>query len=125
MTREIVIAVALALIAGCSQGIVLRGDLSENIPPLLKIEDRADRIKAASFRLWVEGNLDDEKAQSVKVHYDIYFVYLAIAYNKLGQGDFPAYQKALSLAGVEVDAMERLLTENRAEPQSWSRDDMI
>lgn len=97
-------------LAACSQmKPIAPEDLAQNLGPILKIEKRLDQVKYYSQMLGKLGGMDDEKADDLKAHHDIYYVYYVAANVQLAKGDMEAYLAHIKLAERELDFMETIV----------------
>jgi hypothetical protein len=84
-------------------------DLAQNLGPILKIEKRLDQVKYYSQMLGNLGGMNDERADDLKAHHDIYYVYYVAANVQLARGDMEAYVAHVKLAEQELDFMEAIV----------------
>ena len=109
-----VIAVFSLLSSGgllaCSQiTTISRGQLTANLAPILKVEERVDEVKANSKIFGLDGQMTAEKVEELKTHFDIYYVHYLAANVYLARGSMEDYKAHLRQAETELDAMEAIL----------------
>jgi hypothetical protein len=110
LTSWVLLMALMVGLAACSQvQPTSRDQIAANLSPILKIEKRADRVKYYTQALGFTGRNGDEKGETLKSHYDIYYVYYLAATFNLARGNMEAYLANVKLADVELDAMEAIL----------------
>ena len=114
---NLVLSLILACgLAACAQiDPVPRDQLAANLAPVLKIEERAARVKHYSQMLGSMAGMSKEKSDHLKAHYDIYYVYWMAAIFHLARGNMESYSAHVKLAERELDAMEKALKDKFAE----------
>ena len=94
----------------CSQiTTISRGQLTANLAPILKIEERADAVKANTQILGLVGQITTKKVEELKTHFDVYYVHYLAASVYLARGSMEDYKAHLRQAETELEAMEAIL----------------
>ena len=109
--KKSVLALTLAGgLVGCSAiHPVPREQVATNLAPLLGVEKRFDQVKVYSQMIGTLGGISQEKAEELKGHYDIYYVYYLASNVYLAKGDMESYHAHIMLLDTELEAMERII----------------
>lgn len=100
----------------CSQvNPVSRDELTLNLAPVLKLERRIDQAKYYTNLLITSGGMSSDKAEDLKAHHDVYYVYYLAALVQLARGNIESYVAHVRLAERELDAMEAVLKDQLAQ----------
>jgi hypothetical protein len=115
----------LPLSASCSGRMARPHEqIMAEIEPILKVEQRADRVRTKTQLLGLIGGIRSDQAKELKSHYDVYYVHYLAASVNLAGGDITTYKAHLKIADKELDAMEKILkngkSESEEEPPNWS-----
>ncbi len=103
-------------LVACSQiAPIPRDELAANLAPILKIEKRSDQIKYYTEMLLYLGGLSQDKAEDLKAHYDVYYVYYLAANVSLARGSMESYLANVKLAEKEIDLMEAIVRDRLAQ----------
>ncbi len=89
-----------------------RDQLTANLVPILKIEQRSSQMKNVIQVLGSVGTLNGQTLEELKGHYDVYFIYYSASTVYLAGGNVASYLAYVKLAEEELDAMEQLLKES-------------
>ena len=112
-TSKVILTLSLLSAGGllaCSQlPTISRDQLTANLAPILKVEERVDEIKANSKIFGLVGQMTAEKVEELKTHYDIYYVHYLAASVNLARGNMEDYKAHLRQAETELEAMEAIL----------------
>jgi hypothetical protein len=94
-------------LAGCAPlGEVSRDRLVANLPPILEVEERANRAMRGIEKLALLGEITDKDMKQLKEHYDVYYVHHKAASVFLAEGNIRSYESHVGLAKKELDSME-------------------
>ncbi len=112
--KNVILALSLLSATGllaCSQiPTIPRDQLTANLAPILKVEKRADEVKANTQILGFAGQITTEKVDALKTHFDVYYVHYLAASVYLARGSIEGYKAQLKRAETELEAMEAILT---------------
>lgn len=100
-------------LTACSQiRPVAREEIAANMIPISAVESRSQRVVALVQMLSKAGALSQSALETVKGHYDVYFIYYTASTVYLARGNMESYIAHVKLAEVELEAVERLLRES-------------
>jgi len=112
-TSKVILTLSLLSAGGllaCSQiPTISRDQLTANLAPILKIDERADQVEATTRILGLVGQMTAEKVKELKTHYEIYYVHYLAASVNLARGSMEDYKAHLRQAETELEAMEAIL----------------
>ena len=112
-TSKVILTLSLLSAGGllaCSQiPTISRDQLTANLAPILKVEERVDEIKANTKIFGLVGQMTAEKVEELKTHYVIYNVHYLAASVYLARGSMEDYKAHLRQAETELEAMEAIL----------------
>jgi hypothetical protein len=98
------------LFVGCAQTrAVSREEVVQNLDPIVKVEQRGQKLVSVMQQLPLVMEVDAENAKKLKEHYDVYHVYHNAATISLAQGNFQVYNEQLGVASKELDSIEHTL----------------
>lgn len=103
------LVLASGLVACSQMNPISRDQLAENLHPILKIENRVDRLQYYTQMLDKLGAINKENVDALKTHHDIYYVYYVAANVQLARGNMESYMAHVKLAEKELDLMEAML----------------
>ena len=111
--KKVILALSLLSAGGlqaCSQiPTIPRDQLTANLAPILKVEERADEVKANTQILGFAGQITTDKVEKLKTHFDVYYVHYLAASVYLARGSMENYRAQLKRAETELEAMEAIL----------------
>lgn len=111
--KKVILALSLLSAGGlqaCSQiPMISRDKLTANLTPILKVEERADEVKANTQILGIAGQITTKKIEELKTHFDVYYVHYLAASVFLARGSMEDFRTQIKRAETELDAMEAIL----------------
>jgi hypothetical protein len=93
----------------CAQVGSLPDQISANLGPILKIEDKAKQIISCAQVLDSLGDITEENAKTFKTHLNVFNVYYFAATIQLAEGNTKSYLAHVKSAEEELHAMETIL----------------
>jgi hypothetical protein len=100
----------------CAQVASLPPDqISANLGPILKIEDKARQVIFYGQVLDFLGGMTEENAKTFKTHLDLFNVYYLAAAIHLAEGNTKSYLAHVKSAEQELHAIEAMLKDKIAE----------
>jgi hypothetical protein len=105
MIQKILFVVFIFIFSACATVSVKRINLIDNMPELTAIEMRAGALLNVVGALQSQGMLAGQKADEVKRHYDIYYIYHIAASVDLAKGN-PEFSDSMKRAQEALDKME-------------------
>jgi hypothetical protein len=100
---------ARGLMACAQVGSLPPDQISANLGPILKIEDKAQQIISCAQVLDSLGDITEENAKTFKTHLNVFNVYYFAATIHLAEGNTKSYLAYVKSAEEELHAMETIL----------------
>jgi hypothetical protein len=106
---------ARGLMACAQVGSLPPDQISANLGPILRIEDKVKQVISCGQVLDSLGGMTEENAKTFKTHLDVFNVYYLAAAIHLAEGNTKSYLAHVKSAAQELHAIEAMLKDKLGE----------